>query len=342
MGPKAGATNQKAASTTLVSLTVIASILAFAGCARSRQYVQERQYYQSDSEFENQTAQSSTDKADKFTTPKKRIFVLPFFNATPFQKKAGAAGGPDDLGVFVADALIREIQNGGKAIVPENLRVADTSRDFYAGDKVRVGSLTREGRKLGLSLLVIGRIKKITYRQKADEMGLLRKRRSLAGVELEMRLFDVTQGRELLFDERGGDSSTAKLNLFNDDDDASDTDDSRVDLVHEAIGNAVQRLGKDIARALDKVSWEGRIAKISGQVVYINAGRKTGLSLGDILKVVSSGEDIYDPSSGAFLGRSAGAVKGTLEVVDYMGPDGAMAKIHSGSGFTENDVVQLY
>ncbi len=159
-------------------LTAVAAMLFFTpalimttSCSRSRQYVQEKQYYQTDTEYDRQGHEVVADKAEKFSTPKRRIFVLPFFNATPFDKKAGAAGGPDDIGVFVADSLIREIRMGGKAIVPENLRSADTSRDFYVGDKVRVGNITREGRKLGVSLLIVGRIKKISYRQKADEMG---------------------------------------------------------------------------------------------------------------------------------------------------------------------------
>lgn len=318
------------------ALTAFAVIMS--GCSRSSQYVQEHQYYKSDSQYELQARESGADRAEKLGAPKKRILVLPFYNATPFLKNANET---DELGAFLADELTREIKSAGRAIVPEDVRSADISRDFFSGDKVKVSALVREGRKLGVSLVVIGRIKKVSYRQKADEVGLLRKRRSSAAAEVEMRLFDVTEGKEVLLDQRSGDSNSSKFNLFHSDEE-SDSSDSREDLVKEALTSAAQRLGKDVSRALEKVSWEGRIAKITQQAIFVNAGRASGLALGDILKVTSQGDDVYDPVTGAYLGRSAGAVKGTLEIVDFLGPDGSITKIHSGAGFVENDVVQLY
>jgi hypothetical protein len=39
---------------------------------------------------------------------------------------------------------------------------------------------------------------------------------------------------------------------------------------------------------------------------------------------------------------SVGEVKGTLEVIDYFGQDGAVCTLHSGGSVTEGDFVQLY
>jgi hypothetical protein len=39
---------------------------------------------------------------------------------------------------------------------------------------------------------------------------------------------------------------------------------------------------------------------------------------------------------------SQGEVKGTLEVVDYLGDDGAITILHSGGSVTEGDFIQLY
>jgi hypothetical protein len=81
---------------------------------------------------------------------------------------------------------------------------------------------------------------------------------------------------------------------------------------------------------------------ISGERVYVNAGRLSGLQVGDILKVTEEGDDVYDPDTGRFIGTAPGRLKGTIEVVSYFGKDGAIAVIHSGSGFQENDRVELY
>ncbi|MGZ3703791.1 MAG: hypothetical protein ACXWSD_18700, partial [Bdellovibrionota bacterium] len=70
--------------------------------------------------------------------------------------------------------------------------------------------------------------------------------------------------------------------------------------------------------------------------------RATGLQIGDIMKVNSQGTDIFDPDSGLFLGRTPGDLKGTLEVVEFFGEDGAITRVHSGANFLEGDVIQLY
>ena len=84
------------------------------------------------------------------------------------------------------------------------------------------------------------------------------------------------------------------------------------------------------------------MALIEGSRIFLNAGRISGLNMGDILKVTAKGEEIYDPESGDFIGTAPGRMKGTLEVVSYFGTDGAIAVVHSGSGFRENDSVELY
>jgi hypothetical protein len=109
-----------------------------------------------------------------------------------------------------------------------------------------------------------------------------------------------------------------------------------------AIRNAVSAMVPDVVRTIEKMVWQGKIAKISGAKVFVNSGRSSGLVAGDILKVLSAGDDVYDPSTGAYLGRAPGQLKGTLEVIDFIGTDGAVSEIHTGGNFQEGDVVQLY
>jgi hypothetical protein len=71
-------------------------------------------------------------------------------------------------------------------------------------------------------------------------------------------------------------------------------------------------------------------------------GQVTGLKQGDLLRVLEEGDEIYDPQTGNFLGKAPGKLKGTIEVVSFFGTDGAIAVIHSGSGFRPLDRVELY
>jgi hypothetical protein len=307
-------------------LLVVTSVI---GCARSKQYGQEQNYFRSDSDGRSATQA----KVDRYGQPKKKIYVLPFMNDTPFAD--------DQLGVLAAQEMLRVIGSSSKAIVPEEIKVQDTSRDFYSADKIRLTPLMREGKKLGISLIVVGKIKRIRYRQKGDDVGLFRKKNSKAAVDMEMRMFDCTEAKEVIMDSKSADSTSSQVNLFGNEEDG-DPRERRMELVQEAIKNTSRLLSVTTTRALDKINWEGRVAKISGGRVYINAGRASGLNIGDILKVMTPGEDIYDPLTGAYMGRSQGQPKGTLEIVDFLGTDGAISTIHSGGGFLEGDSVQLY
>lgn len=97
-----------------------------------------------------------------------------------------------------------------------------------------------------------------------------------------------------------------------------------------------------ITKSLETLVWEGRIASLQGERVFLNVGKVSGLSVGDLLRVTEDGDEIFDTETGQFIGKSPGRLKGTLEVVSFFGQDGAIAVTHSGGGFRENDRVELY
>lgn len=316
----------------LFSALVAGAVGVGMGCQRSTAYKQDQSYYREDSGYSGRKG-GATLRAEAFGQPKKRVYVLSFMNATPL--------GGDELGDFTAQEFLRQLRSAGRAVVPEDLRSADVSKEFYSGDKIRLGALVREGRKLGVAFLIVGKVKKITFRTKGDDVGVFRSKKAVAAVDMEMRIFDIGNSREILFVQKGGESQASQLNIFGNEED-KDIRSQRDELIRMAVRNAVAQFSSDATRALEKMAWEGRIAKITGNQIFINAGRSTGLNIGDILKVLTVGEDVYDPVTGAYMGRSNGQPKGTLEVVDYLGTDGSVAAVHSGGNFVENDVVQLY
>ena len=97
-----------------------------------------------------------------------------------------------------------------------------------------------------------------------------------------------------------------------------------------------------LAPFASKLGWSGRILKTEGSRIYLNSGRRTGLQVGDVLKVIESPRDIFDPQSGKFVGQAPGRVKGTLKLIQYFGIDGAVAVLQSGGGILPGDRVELY
>jgi hypothetical protein len=309
------------------------ALIALPACQRSSAYKHDQDYYRPDSDsYYNNHGKPSTDQLAAMGQPKKRVVVLDFWNNTPVDV--------DNLGLFSADELRRGLYLTQRMIISPEIKSEYNTANFLEGDQIRVAQLIREGRKIGVSVVIIGRVKRIVFRQKGDDIGILRQKESIAAADVELKLFDIAGGREMLASSRSGEASSSSLVAMEPENLESVA--YRAELVRMAIRNAVAQLVPDVVKAVDKLNWQGRIAKVVGNRIYVNAGKASGLIGGDILRVMAPGDDIYDPTTGAFLGRTPGQLKGTLEVIDFLGVDGAVAEIHTGGNFQENDVVQLY
>ena len=306
------------------------------GCARTEKFERSEKYYDPEPEsfyYSKQSGQSSpTARVEQMGQPKKRIVVFDFWNDTPLTDPK--------IGEFAANELRRELFNTKRVILPKELEIRLSTKDFIDGQNVRVAQLIREGRSMGVAVLAIGRVAKITFRQRGDEVGIFRQKQSIAAVDVEVKVFDVGGGREIMAMGRSGVAGSSKVISI--DDDNVESRQFRSELARLAIRKAVRPLVGDVMTAIEKLSWSGKIAKIVGTKVYVNAGKNSGLVGGDILKVLTPSEEIYDPDTGAFLGKAEGQLKGTLEVVDFIGSDASVAVVHTGGNVTEGDIVKLY
>lgn len=311
-------------------------IFGLASCTRSDQYKRDREFYEEtpDGYYSAQPngSMAATEKLERLKQPKKKVMVLNFWNDTPV--------GDQELGVYAGAELKRALLAQRRVLLPEENRIDAGTKDFVDGDHIQVAQLIREGRRMGVTAVVIGRISKIVFRHEKEEVGILREAQSAVAVDLEAKVFDVGGGREIATLKRSGAASSVAKVIF--DADALSSKEARADLAKEALARAVSMMTADVSLALDKMDWQGRVAKILGNRVYINAGKSSGLLTGDILKVMSPGEEIIDPVTRTFLGRSEGSLKGTLEVTEFIGEDSAMTLIHTGGNFQEGDVVRLY
>lgn len=313
------------------SLAFLFSIFLAAGCSRSPEFQKDQEFYKGDDSYYGK-GKSATERTESMGQPKKKVMIFAFWNDTPVRAPT--------LGAFGADEMKRGLAVSQRLIVPKDLSTMLTTEDFVSGEKVKVAQLIREGRRLGVAVVVIGRITKVVFRQRGDEIGIFRQKQSLASVDVELKIFDVAAGREVAALGRSGETSAnASVALEREN---LESQDFRTEMAKLALRNATRSLIPDVIRTIEKMVWQGRIAKISGTKVYVNAGKSSGIVAGDILKVLSAGDDVYDPKTGAYLGRAPGQLKGTLEVIDFIGTDGAVSEVHTGGNFQEGDVVQLY
>lgn len=268
-----------------------------------------------------------------FSPIKKKVALLKLFNESPF--------GKEDLAITATEELRREISRTRDFVVdPEASALFGNSKEIYSGGGMKLAQLSSKAKYSGVNLVIFGRIKQARVRQKADEIGFVRKTKSYAESIVEIRVFDVANNKEIFSEQMDGNIHDSNFRFFMSDRDAHI--DYRRGLLRYSVKVAIRRFIPRLAKLGAKVDWIGRVARIIGSKVYVNAGRRSGLNVGDILKVMTEGEEIFDPESGALLGVSKGRVKGTLEIIDYFGPDGTVAILHSGGSVTEGDFVQLY
>ncbi|NJL23844.1 MAG: hypothetical protein HC902_00765 [Calothrix sp. SM1_5_4] len=204
-----------------------------------------------------------------------------------------------------------------------------------------LNQVARLASAMGVAAVLEGKVLNIKAKRMGDSVGLIRELRAQVSTQVRVRIYAGKNGKEILNEMRSADTEAVTTRVAERGDITNSLSEDP-ELVRAAIRKAFLGAVPNVVRAVEKLSWEGRVAMVAGERIFVNAGRLSGLQVGDILKVTDEGDDVYDPDSGRFIGTAPGRLKGTIEVVSYFGKDGAIAIIHSGSGFQENDRVELY
>ncbi|NWG01549.1 MAG: hypothetical protein HXY44_01675 [Syntrophaceae bacterium] len=97
-----------------------------------------------------------------------------------------------------------------------------------------------------------------------------------------------------------------------------------------AIDIAIADLGRSLSAELDGLDWFCRIAKVDGEQVYINAGRLTGLKVGDVMEVFRPGQS-----------GEKGEVKGKIKISAFFGIDASIGQLIQGKNPDVNDILKL-
>lgn len=266
-------------------------------------------------------------------TPRKRMIVLPFLD--PSEKR------PEELRNKARAAFILDLNRTGEIIALDSRDLKLDLSKMMSGDQYKLNEIAKQAQTLGANAVLEGRILDIRIKRKADNVGIVRHLATEFEVVAQVRVVTGRTGKEVFNTVKTVTVEEQGVRVA----ERVETDKflaNNPDMIQMIVKDAFLDFTPQILAALEKVSWEGRIAAINGDRIYLNVGRISGLRVGDLLKVTENGDDVFDPESGSHIGRVPGRLKGTLEIVSYFGNDGSIAVIHSGSGFRENDRVELY
>lgn len=265
---------------------------------------------------------------------RKRIIVLPFLNHSAYDN--------DTLLQDARDRFIDEVQRTDDVIVLDWKSLGITQlAEYRDGNNYKIMELVKKLRSSGVHAIVEGTIKDLRTGKKGDSIGVFRRVQADVKAMVELKVYSVRSGKVMASEERQADASESYTRIAEKsftDKELRDNPDSVRFVVYLAFEKTVPVL----IDSLKKFSWEGRVALVKGEKVYLNAGRLSGLQVGDLLRIVEPQEEVFDPETSQFIGQIKGRMKGTVEVTNYFGTDGAVTQIHSGSGFKENDLVEFY
>jgi hypothetical protein len=98
----------------------------------------------------------------------------------------------------------------------------------------------------------------------------------------------------------------------------------------KAIDFTIADLGGQVSRELDGLDWSCRVVKVEGEELYLNAGKLTGLRVGDRLEVISPGD-----------GEGRKEPRAEIQVSGFLGTDASIARSTNGRHPEVNDLLKM-
>ncbi|MCI0513270.1 CsgG/HfaB family protein [candidate division KSB1 bacterium] len=277
--------------------------------------------------------------------PKKRIAVFEFEDKTDHAAHWWT-GQP--VGRGMADMLVTALVASGKYTVIERQELDQIMKEQSLGQSglVTPESAAKVGKLLGVELAVVGSVTEFGHKKggiggrvKGFGLGV---QKLAASVGVDVRFINTTTGEILDAKSARAEKTSHGLSVDTPEmsfDNQKDFDES---IVGKACREAIDQMTEMIGKQMDNLPWQGKIIKVTGNTVIINAGAESGIEVGSELVVYAPGEELIDPDTGLSLGSEESLV-GKIKVTQNTIGNGKASKcdVIEGSGFKAGDFVRL-
>lgn len=254
---------------------------------------------------------------------RRKVTILDFENKTTYKD--------EKIEDAVTKKLSDKLEATGRVVVMDRMMVTEmlTKEGLKFATLAEPSIMKRAHQSIGIQALALGTVTDVSVlSSKASET--LDEEVSFATAKIEIRLIDASTGNLLkTFIGRSPIFGTKEAGEY-----------SRSKAVLKAIDFGLDDILEGFFRQLDLLDWATTIARIEGDQLYINAGKLSGLRIGDTLEVFEPGKEIVNPTTQLSLGWTTGRLKGVIRISDLFGVDAAIGKVLQGSGFNSNDLVK--
>jgi len=254
---------------------------------------------------------------------KRKVAILDFENKTTYKE--------EKIGEAVAKKLSDKLESSQRIVAVDRTVVSEMlRREGFKFETLTEPSVMKQAHQsLGIQAFTFGTVHDLSLLSpKVSETS--EEEATSATLKLEIRLMDASTGNLLkTFIGRSPIFGTKETG-----------ENSKSKAVLKAIDLGLEDILEGFLRQLDLLEWTTTVARVEGDGLYLNAGKSSGLRIGDTLEVFEPGKEIIHPVTNFSLGWTTGQLKGVIRVTDLFGVDAAIGKVVQGQGFNPNDVVK--
>jgi len=276
--------------------------------------------------------------------PKKRIAVLEFDNKVNGWWWDRSWKVEENL----TEMVTTELMNTGRFIVVERSALNEvlSEQDLAESGRVRPETAAKVGELLGAQILVKGAVTEFVEKESGGAGGIFVGGIGIGGqtsegyVAMDLRLVDATTGQVLQSHRAEGKIKSTGIGgiaffkgiafggaSFN----------------KTALGKATRAAVQDavgfVVANMEEQPWQGRVVKVEGANVYLNAGLNMNITNDMVFSVFSKGEELIDPDTGLSLGSTTSRI-GTVRVIQ-VSDKYSIARVIEGSGIQRGDIVKI-
>ena len=264
---------------------------------------------------------------------KYRVAIAKFEDKTGYG--SNLFGVIDDLGKQAADILASHLVKSGRVILVERQELEAVKAENALQQKEMPKSVVWS------NALILGAVTEFGTKTDYQRSAFETKKMQTAEAKVTIRMVDP-ETSVAFYSEFGHAAATKEATQKLGYGGASDYD---ATLSDKALNGAIVKLVNNLLNTLINRPWEARIVDIQSDKVFINAGERTGLKVGDKLDLVQPGKKVKNPTTNATM-QLPGTTVGLLEVESLFGTsdvdDGSVCKIVSGGKPTLENIVRMH
>jgi len=227
----------------------------------------------------------------------------------------------EKFGDWVTEKLVKEVSRKSARILFVDYQLVKEfleKREIPLTDLSKPEVLRLLNEAFGVHALVVGQLSgPYVFTTKAEKD---KEEMASAIIKIEMKLVDALTGRTLKnLSANNPNFATKEKGTFSE-------EKAKV----KAIDLTIADLGRSLAKEIEGLDWFCRIARVDGEDVYLNAGKLTGLKVGDVMEVFPPGDS-----------GKQGGVKGKVQISTFFGIDASMGKLINGKIPDVDDILKM-